>query len=296
PLREAALERLRVRRRGAVPRSARRLYGARGPVRAAAARRDPHRLSRGHAQDASRPVCHPVERHARALRHMTLVVTADDLGLSRGVTRGVLESHRRGIVRSTSLIVTADSSAEAAAQARMEPDLEVGLHIDLVGGWPVSDPASVRSLVDAEGRFLGLAELTKRLFSGRIRAGELAAEVRAQSAVARSWGILPQAWDSHRHVHLIPPVARVIGRIARDEGVRWVRRARSPRAWTGPKEAALRAATFISALSYRGIPGNRWYIDITSQRPSMDAASVALLATYGGVGEIGAHPGYIDDV
>ena len=60
---------------------------------------------------------------------MTLVITADDLGLSPGVTKGILESHRRGVVRSTSLIVTADSSAEAAALARMEPDLEVGLLI-----------------------------------------------------------------------------------------------------------------------------------------------------------------------
>jgi predicted glycoside hydrolase/deacetylase ChbG (UPF0249 family) len=227
---------------------------------------------------------------------MTLVVTADDLGLSPGVTKGILESHRRGIVRSTSLVVTADSSAEAAAQARMETDLEVGLHIDLVGGWPVSDPAGVRSLVDdEEGRFVGLAELTKRLFSGRIRAGEVAAEIRAQAALARSWGILPLAWDSHRHVHLMPPIARVVGRVARDEGVRWIRRGRSPRTWTGPKEAALRAATFVSALAYRGIPGNRWYVDITSERPRLDAAGVALLATYGGVGEIGAHPGYVDE-
>src|SRR5213593_3812881 len=100
---------------------------------------------------------------ARAAHLVNLVVTADDLGLAPGVTKGILESHRRGVVRSTSLIVTADSSAEAAAQARMEPDLEVGLHIDLVGGWPVSDPAAVRSLVDEEdGRFVGLAELTKR--------------------------------------------------------------------------------------------------------------------------------------
>ena len=226
---------------------------------------------------------------------MTLVVTADDLGLSPGVTKGILESHRRGIVRSTSLIVTADSSAEAAAQARMEPDLEVGLHLDLVGGWPVSDPATVRSLIDDEGRFPGLAELTKRLLSGRVRAGEVAAEFRAQAALARSWGILPLAWDSHRHVHLMPPIARVVGRIARDEGVRWVRRARSPRTWTGPKQTALRAATFASAIAFRGIPGNRWYIDITSERPRLDAAGIALLATYGGLGEIGAHPGYIDD-
>ena len=226
---------------------------------------------------------------------MTLVVTADDLGLSPAVTKGILESHRRGIVRSTSLIVTADSSAEAAAQARMEPDLEVGLHLDLVGGWPVSDPAAVRSLIDDEGRFPGLAELTKRLLSGRVRVGELAAEVRAQAALARSWGILPLAWDSHRHVHLMPPIARVVGRMARDEGVRWVRRARSPRTWTGPKQTALRAATFASAIAFRGIPGNRWYIDITSERPRLDAAGIALLATYGGLGEIGAHPGYIDD-
>ncbi len=203
---------------------------------------------------------------------MNLVVTADDLGLSPGVTKGILESHRRGIVRSTSLIVTTDSSAEAAAQARMEPDLEVGLHLDLVGGWPVSDPAAVPSLVDEEGRFLGLSELTKRLLSRRIRARDVAAEVRAQAALARSWGI-----------------------VAREEGVRWVRRARSPRAWSGPKETALRAATFVSAFAFRGIPGNRWYVDITSQRPRLDAAGVALLATYGGVGEIGAHPGYVDD-
>ena len=226
---------------------------------------------------------------------MSLIVTADDLGLSPGVTKGILESHRRGIVRSTSLIVTADSSAEAAAQARMESDLEVGLHIDLVGGWPVSDPAAVRSLVDGEGRFLGLTELTRRLFSGRVRAGELAAEIRAQAALARSWGILPLAWDSHRHVHLMPPVARVFGRVAREEGVRWIRRARGPRAWSGPKQTALRAATFASAFAFRGIPGNRWYVDITSERPRIDAAGVALLATYGGVGEIGAHPGYVDD-
>jgi predicted glycoside hydrolase/deacetylase ChbG (UPF0249 family) len=226
---------------------------------------------------------------------MTLVVTADDLGLSPGVTKGILEAHRRGVVRSTSLLVTFDSSAEAAAQGRMEPDLEVGLHVDLVGGWSVSDPATVPSLVDREGRFLGLIEFTKRLISGRIRAGEVAAEIRAQAALARSWGILPLAWDSHRQVHLMPPVARVVGSVARTEGVRWIRRARSPRAWTGPKQAALGAATFASALSFRGIPGNSWYVDLTSERPRLDATGVALLAMHGGLGEISAHPGYVDD-
>lgn len=226
---------------------------------------------------------------------MTLVVTADDLGLSPGVTRGILEAHRRGVVRSASLMVTSASSPEAAALSRTEPDLEVGLHIDLVGGEPVSDPARVASLCDHDGRFWRLPEFSRRLLTGRIRASDLATEIRAQAALARSWGHHPLAWDSHRHVHLMPPVARVVGHIARDEGVRWVRRARSPRFWAGRKEAALRAASFASALAYRGIAGPSWYIDLSSVRPRLDAPGVALLATYGGVGEIGAHPGYVDE-
>jgi predicted glycoside hydrolase/deacetylase ChbG (UPF0249 family) len=226
---------------------------------------------------------------------MSLVVTADDLGLSTGVTQGILEAHRKGIVRSASLLVTFEASAEGAAVARREPELEVGLHLDLVGGTPVSEPSAVPSLIDPDGRFWPLAEFARRVVTGRIRAAELASEIRAQATRAREWGIAPLAWDSHRHTHLMPPVAGVVGRIARDEGVRWIRRARSPRSWTGPKEAALRAATMASALAYRGIAGPSWYIDLSTERPKLDAAGVALLATYGGVGELGAHPGYVDD-
>jgi predicted glycoside hydrolase/deacetylase ChbG (UPF0249 family) len=226
---------------------------------------------------------------------VTLVVTADDLGLSRAVTKGVLEAHRRGVVRSTSLLVTFPASPEAAAEARLERGLEVGLHFDLVGGDPVSDPATVSSLCDREGRFYPLGELTKRLFTGRVRAGEIAAELRAQVECARAWGIPAVAWDSHRHVHLMPPVARVMAAVAKELGARWVRRARAPGTTLAPKAAALNAASLVSELALRSIPGNTWYVDLTSARPRLDAAAVALLAMRGGVGEISGHPGYVDD-
>ena len=224
---------------------------------------------------------------------MKLVVTADDLGLSRGVTDGILESHRRGVVRSTSLLVTYPSSEAGAACARAEPGLEIGLHLDLVGGAPATDPARVRSLVDPEGRFVPLSELVRRLATARISAREVAAELRAQSALARSWGITPLAWDSHRHVHALPQLARIVGAVAREEGVRWIRRSRSASPWHGIKATALRYATVVSEPFYRGIPGTSWYIDLTSWRPEGSAA-IALLATKVGVGEIGAHPGYPD--
>jgi predicted glycoside hydrolase/deacetylase ChbG (UPF0249 family) len=226
---------------------------------------------------------------------LSVIVTADDLGLSAGVTRGILEAHRRGVVRSTSLLVTFPAAQESAALALAEPDLEVGLHIDLVGGQPVSDPTEVPSLCDEDGRFYPLPVFTRRLFTGRVRASELATELRAQAARAHAWGIPALAWDSHRHVHLMPPVALVVGRIARDLGVRWVRRARAPRLRLQLKPASLHAASLVSDLAFRGIRGPSWYVDLTSQQPRLDAAGVALLAAYGGLGELSAHPGYVDD-
>jgi predicted glycoside hydrolase/deacetylase ChbG (UPF0249 family) len=226
---------------------------------------------------------------------VTLVVTADDLGISPAVTKGILEAHRRGIVRSTSLLVTFPAGQESAALARAERDLDIGLHLDLVGGTPASDPAAVRSLVDPEGRFWRLREFARRLVTGRIRSGEVARELRAQMERARSWGAPTLAWDSHRNTHLMPPVARIVGPLAREFGVRWLRRARPPAITIVPKAIALHGATLVSELAFRGIPGNRWYVDVTSARPRLDAAAVALLAMHAGVGEISGHPGYVDD-
>jgi predicted glycoside hydrolase/deacetylase ChbG (UPF0249 family) len=226
---------------------------------------------------------------------MTLVVTADDLGLTPGVTRGVIEAHRSGIVRSTSLLVTFPASADAAAAARAERDLEVGVHLDLVGGWPTSDPAVVPTLCDGDGRFYPLASFARRLLTGRVRAAEVAIELRAQVERARGWGIPALAWDSHRHTHLMPPVARVVAVLARELGARWVRRGRAPRATLDLRTAAINASSLVSELAYRRTPGNSWFIDVSASRPRLDPTALALLATYPGVGEIAAHPGYPDD-
>jgi chitin disaccharide deacetylase len=62
-----------------------------------------------------------------------VIVNADDFGYSRGINRGILEAHGRGILTSTSLMVNAQASEEAAELSREAPDLSVGLHFDLPG-------------------------------------------------------------------------------------------------------------------------------------------------------------------
>ena len=51
----------------------------------------------------------------------TLIVNADDFGLTRGVSAGILAAHRHGIVTSTTVLVTADPDARAAGRARATP-------------------------------------------------------------------------------------------------------------------------------------------------------------------------------
>jgi len=60
-----------------------------------------------------------------------LIVNGDDFGASRGINRGILEAHERGILTSTSLLVRTPWSEEAAQLSRATPDLSVGLHVDL---------------------------------------------------------------------------------------------------------------------------------------------------------------------
>jgi predicted glycoside hydrolase/deacetylase ChbG (UPF0249 family) len=222
-----------------------------------------------------------------------VIVTADDLGLSTGVTRGILEAHRLGAVRSTSLLVTYPSGEEGASMARAEPELEVGLHLDLVGGWPAADPGKVPSLVDAAGRFHGLASFIARVALGRVRATEVALELRAQVARARGWGTPALAWDSHRHAHALPQVARIVGPLARELGARWVRRPSPHSAWRSPKALALGASTRVASRSYNGVPGSDWFVDVSSWQP--DAAALAGLARERGLGEVCLHPGYVDE-
>lgn len=142
-----------------------------------------------------------------------LVVNADDFGLSPGVTQGVLDAWREGIVRSASLMVTSPH-AEAAARQAGELGLDLGLHLSLSHGRPACRPEDVASLVGADGRFLPLGSLLWRLSSGRVRRAELRREVEAQLVRAREWGARLSHLDGHHHVHVHPLVAPVVVEVA----------------------------------------------------------------------------------
>jgi predicted glycoside hydrolase/deacetylase ChbG (UPF0249 family) len=93
----------------------------------------------------------------------------------------------------------------------------------------------------------------------------------------------------------MPPISQVVASIAREEGARYLRRARPPRLPATAKAQLLGAASVLSAVFQRGVPGNDWFVDLTALPKRPEAAAVALYAAYPGIGEIVGHPGKPDD-
>src|SRR5436190_1453918 len=98
-----------------------------------------------------------------------LVVNADDFGISRGVNRGIVEAHQRGLVTSASLMANLPAADDALTRAAICPDLGLGLHLTMTAGRPLSPPQQVSTLIDANGEFLVLGALLTRLSLGQSR-------------------------------------------------------------------------------------------------------------------------------
>lgn len=62
-----------------------------------------------------------------------LIFNADDFGASEGINRGIVESHQRGVLTSTSMMVTGRAVEQAVSLGRENPQLAIGLHFDVWG-------------------------------------------------------------------------------------------------------------------------------------------------------------------
>jgi predicted glycoside hydrolase/deacetylase ChbG (UPF0249 family) len=133
-----------------------------------------------------------------------LVVNADDFGFTRDVNEGIVHAHRHGILTATTLMATGQAFDHAVALARENPDLDIGVHLVLVGS--EGYPATVARLVPALARI--------KIYE------ELAAQVRK----ILDAGIKPTHLDTHKHTHLLPPVFSAVLRIGKEFKIPWIRR------------------------------------------------------------------------
>lgn len=139
-----------------------------------------------------------------------LIVNADDFGRTAGINEGILRAHRHGLVSSATLMVNYPEARAAAQSLAENPDLGVGLHVALTGGFPLLSVEQVPSLVDDAG----LLPRNPEAISG-FDPVEVSAEVRAQLERFRELtGQMPTHLDSHHHSHRLPVVLDALLEVA----------------------------------------------------------------------------------
>ena len=150
-----------------------------------------------------------------------LIVNADDFGLSAKRNAGIMEAHRRGIVTSASILVYAPGFREAVKMAKLMPELDLGLHLNLTQGEPLV--LGHKTLVGDDGRFFGKEEARRRASERRFDPDEVAAETEAQIEVLHQAGLKVTHLDGHQHLHVYGELAEPISRVAAKRGIRCFR-------------------------------------------------------------------------
>ncbi|MCD6262189.1 MAG: hopanoid biosynthesis-associated protein HpnK [Deltaproteobacteria bacterium] len=141
----------------------------------------------------------------------SLIVTADDFGLNRSVNRAVEEAAQSGILTSASLMLTGRAVDDAISIAGSMPSLDVGLHLSLTEGTPVSLPHTVPDLVKKNGHFYDSPAMQGILLQfKRDIAAQVKKEVSAQFRAFADTGLPFVHIDSHHHLHVHPKLFDIV--------------------------------------------------------------------------------------
>jgi chitin disaccharide deacetylase len=123
-----------------------------------------------------------------------VIFNADDFGAHPEINRGIIECHTRGVVTSTSVMVTGRAVTEAVALSREHPQLAIGLHWDVLG---------------EDERTFDLDDLTA-----------VREEWRQQlDRFGQLFNRLPTHVDSHRHTHRRPKLLPLFKELVAPLGV-----------------------------------------------------------------------------
>ena len=234
------------------------------------------------------------------------VLTADDLALTPGVTRGIITLLDARRITATGAMTNRPDWSEAARQVQpFAQTADIGLHFNLT----VGEPLTPMPKLAPGGEFPKLPVLLRGGLIGLLPLDEIALEFQAQlSAFEDSMGRMPDFVDGHQHIHALPGVRRVLaeGLVARYPGIKpYIRdpadrlSAITARRRHGAKASLLAtlARPFAARMRALGFAVNSGFSGYSAFDPNADYA--ADFATYliqpGARHLVMCHPGEVDD-
>ena len=182
----------------------------------------------------------PVGNERRVVFH------ADDLGMNTAVNEGILTAFRDGVLTSTSLLANGPA-ARSACQAwpalisslskrilrstavrheLNEPNVpfDLGIHLNLTQGRPLTGEKYPAELLDRDGNFPGIGALFARLNrANRDQLARVQSELQAQIEWMCDEGLRPSHLNGHQYIEIIPQISAMIPELLRRYAIRSVR-------------------------------------------------------------------------
>ncbi len=152
-----------------------------------------------------------------------LVVSADDFGISEKVNRGIIHAFNEGIVTSTAVMANMPGFKDAMKLIQANEALDIGLHVTLTCGKPVSPTGWVRTLINESGGFFPLGEFAMRCLTRGISYDEVYLEMESQLKKALAHGVTITHIDCHHHLQAFLVVHSAMCDLAVKYKVRFMR-------------------------------------------------------------------------
>ena len=170
-----------------------------------------------------------------------LIVNADDYGYFRCVSKGILQSVTHGIVTATGVFANTTHFAEHAAWLRDCDRLDVGVHLNLTAGVPLTNGLRER-LARSSGGFAGKFAMARGILAGAIKVEDVRLEWAAQIERCLASGLKLQFVNSHEHMHMLPALFSMTHSLAHQYGIAHVRFPTSDLQGSGSMGALFRGA------------------------------------------------------
>lgn len=132
----------------------------------------------------------------------------DDYGLDESTNLAIRFLAKKKLITGASVLVTHCNFVD-----RELSQIQVGLHLNLTQGKPISPPEEVSSLTNSKGEFLGLKGFILRTLLGLISEGEIRKEIIAQIEKFKNLGVPLAHIDGHEHIHYLPSIHTVLTQI-----------------------------------------------------------------------------------
>ncbi len=153
-----------------------------------------------------------------------LIVNADDYGQATGINIGIIESHLRGIVTSTTIMAGGHALNDGLARLKDAPNLSLGCHLVLIGEKPVAKASQIPSLLNSKGQFpQTLTDFMWLMTVRQVKYLDIVTELRAQLDKLLNLGLTISHCDSHKHSHAHPKVLDAVIQVAEEYKIRYVR-------------------------------------------------------------------------